>query len=72
MLKRLSESNFNGERRKKKKNGSKLWMQGLTAQEIEEKQSKLFENYGGQNDESEDLYNQDMTSNESPSVHANA
>ena len=47
MLKRLSESNFNGERKKKKKNGSKLWMQGLTAQEIEEKQRKLFENYEG-------------------------
>ena len=44
MLKRLSESQINSEGRKKKKNSSKLWMQGLTQKEIEEQQAKLFEN----------------------------
>ena len=50
----------------KKKTSCKLWMQGLSGEEIEERQRKLFEKVG-QFDESEDVYNQDGTS-ETPSA----
>jgi len=68
MLTRLSESQINGEKRKKKKNSCKLWMVGLTTEEIEEQQRKLFEKVG-QFEESEDVYNNEATE-ETPSAHA--
>jgi hypothetical protein len=66
MLKRLSDSVMNAER-KKKKNSCKLFLQGLTPKEIEDQQRRLLEGVPMNNDESDELYMQENTSlNETP------
>lgn len=65
MLKRLSESVGMGDRKKRKK--FKFQLNGMTTEQLEERQRKLLEGYPV-NDESDDMYG---TSNESPSA-ANA
>jgi hypothetical protein len=72
MLKRLSESTLSGGKRKKK--SKKFWLeQGLSIQEIEEKQKALFQNSAAE-DDSDELYyrqnNQEGT-DESKSIQQN-
>ena len=57
MLKRLSESQLSGGKRKNKKNSKKYWAeQGLSTQEIEEKQRALFENNSAAEDDSDEAF----------------
>ena len=66
MLQRLNDVNANDHRKRKVRYGSKLWMQGMTPEQIEEQQRRLLQGVP-LNDESEEPFQQEGTSNESPS-----
>lgn len=67
MLQRLSDANANDHRKRKIRYGSKLWMQGMTPEQIEEQQRRLLQGVP-LNDESEEPFQNEGTSNESPSM----